>query len=360
MGMLDPLGVGLAAERLYVNLVEEGAASPAELARRCDLLPTQVHDLVDSLLDLGLVRSQPPDRTAGPEGGTLIALPAATVLERDADQHARAARQAADLARELSSWWSRHHSGVGYADFLRSGDACRAAESSLLSSARTELLSLTNAPRREPEPGVVEPGPVEPAVSPAADDLDKVPADELTSAYEESRRRGVESRAVYEQELLRSDAVRHAIVDRARLGEQARVVSRLPVSLTVADREIAVVGYPATRRDEFHSLLVRPSGLLDLLLQTFEIFWGLGVALPDTAPGADEVAASGRHAAMALEREDHDLLRHLVLGVTDQAIAREMGISTRTVTRRVSRLQERLGVSTRFQLGVRAVERGLL
>lgn len=211
------------------------------------------------------------------------------------------------------------------------------------------------------EPGAPEAGALEPQVSAAADDLDKVPAEELTSAYEESRRRGVESRAVYEQGLLRSDAVRHAIVDRARLGEQARVVSRLPVSLTVADREIAVVGYPATRRDEFHSLLVRPSGLLDLLLQTFDIFWGLGVALPDTAPGADEVVAGGRAGtAMTLEREDHALLRHLVLGVTDQAIAREMGISTRTVTRRVSRLQERLGVSTRFQLGVRAVERGLL
>ncbi|NUT90617.1 MAG: HTH domain-containing protein [Saccharothrix sp.] len=42
----------------------------------------------------------------------------------------------------------------------------------------------------------------------------------------------------------------------------------------------------------------------------------------------------------------------LATGATDRAIARELGVSTRTVHRKIARLQSLLGVRSRFQLGV--------
>jgi DNA-binding NarL/FixJ family response regulator len=54
------------------------------------------------------------------------------------------------------------------------------------------------------------------------------------------------------------------------------------------------------------------------------------------------------------------LLRMLADGLSDQAIARRCGISTRTVGRRLSRLQAKLGSRSRFALGVEAARRGLL
>ena len=57
------------------------------------------------------------------------------------------------------------------------------------------------------------------------------------------------------------------------------------------------------------------------------------------------------------EEIDRDLLRLLLLGVTDAAAATQLGISLRTVQRRVADLMEIAGVTTRMQLGAEAVRR---
>ncbi|MFE7357241.1 response regulator transcription factor [Streptomyces sp. NPDC057543] len=54
------------------------------------------------------------------------------------------------------------------------------------------------------------------------------------------------------------------------------------------------------------------------------------------------------------------LLTYLSGGLTDESIARELGVSERTVARRITRLQQMLGARTRFQLGVQASRRGWL
>jgi DNA-binding NarL/FixJ family response regulator len=46
--------------------------------------------------------------------------------------------------------------------------------------------------------------------------------------------------------------------------------------------------------------------------------------------------------------------------MTDEAIARELGISVRTLGRRTSRLLGGLGARTRFQAGMQAGHRGLV
>lgn len=52
------------------------------------------------------------------------------------------------------------------------------------------------------------------------------------------------------------------------------------------------------------------------------------------------------------------LLRLMRTGAIDETVARELGVSLRTVHRRITRLQNMLGARSRFQLGVIACERG--
>jgi AraC-like DNA-binding protein len=63
---------------------------------------------------------------------------------------------------------------------------------------------------------------------------------------------------------------------------------------------------------------------------------------------------SGTETSGARALETKRLLTYLSAGLTDESIAREFGVSERTIARRISRLQETLGAQTRFQLGVQA------
>lgn len=52
--------------------------------------------------------------------------------------------------------------------------------------------------------------------------------------------------------------------------------------------------------------------------------------------------------------DQHELLQLLANGLSDQAIGRRLGLSRRTVQRRVRSLMDHYAVQTRFQLGMRA------
>ncbi|MFE2813801.1 LuxR C-terminal-related transcriptional regulator [Streptomyces nigra] len=56
--------------------------------------------------------------------------------------------------------------------------------------------------------------------------------------------------------------------------------------------------------------------------------------------------------------EEIALLTMLRAGLEDQSIARQLGLSTRTATRRTAALMTRLNATTRFQAGVEASARG--
>ena len=52
------------------------------------------------------------------------------------------------------------------------------------------------------------------------------------------------------------------------------------------------------------------------------------------------------------------LLQQLAAGAQDEQIARRLGVSLRTVRRRVADLMSELGAESRFQAGVEASKRG--
>jgi len=162
-------------------------------------------------------------------------------------------------------------------------------------------------------------------------------------------RRGVVVRAIYERAALTG---RLALIGRlVAAGEQVRIVASVPFKLLVVDRRWALV--PVQRGDETHrAVLVRGSPILDALQTTFEGYWRRASTLDDDESAPPCAAASGEI--------DHALLTLLAAGVTDQAIARQLGLGLRTVQRRVSTLLRQLGAQTRFQAGLNAARRGLL
>jgi len=75
----------------------------------------------------------------------------------------------------------------------------------------------------------------------------------------------------------------------------------------------------------------------------------------DTTESAREISS---RRAKQLDLRDARILSLLSDGRSDSTIARESGISLRTVERRVRSLMDRLGAKTRFQAGVQAARRG--
>ncbi|WP_045746577.1 helix-turn-helix domain-containing protein [Actinoplanes rectilineatus] len=159
--------------------------------------------------------------------------------------------------------------------------------------------------------------------------------------------RGVRYRAIYERELLDKPGELESILASVRAGEQARTLPALPVRLAVADRELAIcplVPDEARGLGEPTAALIRSSELLDALVALFESYWERATPL-----GADGPATV-----------DTLLLSLVVAGMPDKSIATHLGVSKRTVQRRIDRLMDQAGVDSRTGLSFQAARRGWL
>jgi DNA-binding NarL/FixJ family response regulator len=106
------------------------------------------------------------------------------------------------------------------------------------------------------------------------------------------------------------------------------------------------------------SLLFQGSRMLGLLGGLFETAWIQAAPLAEVSPQPGPAAVAG--AVASLTGQHQMIVRCLADGATDQAIARQLGITTRTVARRINEIYEALGVQSRFQAGAMARRRGLI
>lgn len=162
---------------------------------------------------------------------------------------------------------------------------------------------------------------------------------------------GVRYRCIYARQMLDDprllDVVRRDVI----AGEQARVVDRVPLKLGIVDRRIALV--PLLTGSAASSLLVHRCSLLDALIALFETMWLSALPLDGIVGAAPGDGVDG-----GLASEDSRLVTLLLAGNTDEAVARHLGMSKRTVVRRVRQLMDRAGVTSRMQLGWQASQLG--
>lgn len=216
--------------------------------------------------------------------------------------------------------------------------------------------------------------------------------------------RGVHWRAIYTVASFTVDGSLQGVHRLGADGEEARVTHDLPVKLAIADRQVALVSVgpldDPTAAPE--ALLTESPALIAALCDLFESRWRTAVPVPALAEAAtaagegagtavDWSAVAARLAAAtqgsgsavpsdatagvgsrvsvdgppdaatglrAPTVDERDLLAFVAAGATDDVIARQLGISPRTLRRRLHDLFDELGASNRFHAGVEAARRG--
>ncbi|WP_330337140.1 helix-turn-helix domain-containing protein [Streptomyces sp. NBC_00557] len=170
-------------------------------------------------------------------------------------------------------------------------------------------------------------------------------------AEEQAAGRGVRYRVVVERAVLELPHGFTELSAALARDERVRVVDRVPAKLVIADRALAMV--PLTSRTgEPAALVVHASGLLELLAGLFESVWR--EALPLRLEASEVVEEEPDQP----DATDLEVLSLLLAGLTDASVAKQLDLGLRTVQRRVRRLMELAGVTTRLQLGWHAYERG--
>ena len=157
--------------------------------------------------------------------------------------------------------------------------------------------------------------------------------------------RGRSVRAIYPIRAL-SDAP--AIVEaRREIGEEIRLLPHVPTRLLVIGTSHAVLPDPLGSLEPTQRVVVRQRGIVEGFALYFEQLWTQASRIEEYERGAST-------------EERRQLLRQLAGGAQDEQIARRLGLSLRTVRRRVAELLDELGATSRIQAGVEAANRGWL
>ncbi|MBF8194306.1 helix-turn-helix transcriptional regulator [Nonomuraea sp. K274] len=165
---------------------------------------------------------------------------------------------------------------------------------------------------------------------------------------EELLRRGVAVRAIC-QSSIRGDRTTFGYAGWLnRAGGNVRMVSELPVHMVLIDREIAIL--PVDPGDaRAGAVQVNARGVLAGLLALFEHTWTVADPLK---PEDDD--------SEALSLQQRELLALLGQGLTDEAAAKRLGVSQRTVRRMMAGLMQEMGARSRFEAGLKVSGRGWL
>jgi DNA-binding CsgD family transcriptional regulator len=320
MDPLQVLGVSATAEHIYLDLVERGEMALSELAVARDAGPARLTSALAELERIGLVEV---------DGDRVAPRPPQLVLEALAQQRAREAMAARESASVLSRLWSTGIGQQSYLEPLPSNEAARAVLDHVQVDARERVRAMTIGNLSSPQHKIVD-------------------------GLFEALARGVAYQVIYGTQVLQDPPSLRKVRACVEAGEEARVFPQVPINLTLVDDRWALVAAraPIAGKHSVAAFVVHRSPFLTGLTGVFDAFWRMAVPITGQAEADDTLGAPSS--------ETKQLLTYLSAGLTDESIAREFGVSERTIARRISRLQEILGAQTRFQLGVQASRQGWL
>lgn len=157
---------------------------------------------------------------------------------------------------------------------------------------------------------------------------------------------GVVLRNIYQHSALNDQATASYLRWLRECGAETRTVATLPMRMLVVDREVALIPLDA-ERPRAGALVVRSPGMLTALLALFESVWASARPAAERRPLAD----------IDLTDTEREILRLLAAGATDDGLARQLGVSARTVRRLTSVLMTRFAARSRFELGLKLGQR---
>ncbi|MFJ3635577.1 LuxR family transcriptional regulator [Streptomyces sp. NPDC090112] len=281
------------------------------------------------LLDLGLVRRLPD--------GTLAAIPPRVAAGARIDRLERAIaarRDALDAVRtSVSRAQEVYLDSSGRKDTLtvrtlRGSGTITATVAAAVRSCQTELLTA--------QPGGARPQEV----------LDAALVNDLAALH-----RGVRQRTVY-QHTVRSHPPTLGYVEQiTRAGGEVRTLDEVFDRMIVCDRRIAFVPDPAAERSEI-ALVIEHPGVVRYLVGFFDHAWQRASPLRDVSGGRLPVALT--------DDIRRTILRHMVNGHTDEAIAARLGMSRRSVANHMRWAADLFGSRSRAQLAYLIARSGFL
>jgi DNA-binding CsgD family transcriptional regulator/predicted transcriptional regulator len=159
--------------------------------------------------------------------------------------------------------------------------------------------------------------------------------------------RGVEHRYLYTEAHVRTrNGIRFArwLHDR---GAKVRCIPSVPMRMVIFDGKS--VAMPLDPDDELAGAVVHHSvQVVHLAKNYYEFCWR----------HAEDLFIGSHSSDAEITAQEAELLNLLVEGATDEQAGRKLGVSLRTVRRMAAKLSEQVGASGRFELGVRAAQRG--
>lgn len=323
--MLEALGFTPVEEHVYELLVTRGRLSLADVIAQGDTKPEVQKEALDTLVSKGLVR-----RLAGPDHEFVVAPPEHAIEALIAEQmnSLQAVRaRSADLAERVRRV-TQEVDPTQLIEIVSGEGSVRQLFLQVIKSAREEI-AVFDCP-------------------PYAVDVSEA----MGGQTERLSSGGVRFRTVFDRSLLEDPVHVRRILQGVAEGEEARV-ARVPLKLAIIDREWAMLPLlHAAGQTPEATVIVRRSVLLDSMLALFESVWQQGM---EVKPVGGELLLAG-----TAEDDLRQIARLLATGMTDIAIGHHLGISQRTVRRRIKDLMDELRVDSRFAAGVRAAERGWL
>jgi len=319
--LLDPVGLGRTESALYLRLLAAPRSTAEDLAAELDLPAARLHRPLAVLTEHGLVT-----RLAGVPARYVpaqpdLAIDALALRRQEALERLRA--HARDLTRQLAE--APRGSAGDLVELVEGDQAVLHQLARIQSSAEREVWIIDCPPYLLGHPTGNE-------------------------EQEQAMRRGVRYRSIYHAPVLADPEKLQNALHLVAEGEQARVLPEIHLKMIVVDQRVGMIPLSFAETETGVRILVHQSPLLRLLVTCFELLWDkatpLGVA---QAPGPE-----------APDRRDRELLAMLSAGMKDRAMARALGVTERTVTRRITQLMTRLGARTRFQAALQAARRGWL
>ena len=322
--MLEALGMEPDVELVYRALLSRPAATAEEIATGVDRPDDVVEEALAVLVESGLAhRTDSGEHVAAPPA---VALGALITERRDG---LRLAEQAmAGLAEEHRAALAGRDIGQ-LVEVVTGSESVRHRFQQVQQAATRELRMFTTAP------------------------FVVVPMGENT-AETAATDRGVTVRVLLERAVLEEPSATEEVVDSLRSGVQIRVVETLPVKLVLADTDLALVSLVVGSGGDPGAVLLHRSGLVDVLDALFETVWSRAYALTPTNVGA----TIGDGAVAGPTAQERQVLGLMLAGLSDQAVATQLGLSLRTVQRVLRRLEDLAEVDSRLQLGWHAAHHG--
>ncbi|MFE9043436.1 LuxR family transcriptional regulator [Streptomyces sp. NPDC007818] len=320
---LRGLGIGAGAVRVYLVLLETAPAPLAEVGEAAGLKGERLSAAYGELVDVGLARGAVGDGELAAPLPPGVALKALT-SRRAAEAHESGITVAGAFEAFRRLRLATHHDDL--VEVVTGEDVGRRARQAW-AGARTEIRQLDTPPYDSVGSG--------------------------TGLALETLARGITQRVVYSRAALEQPGNLAANIEPCiAAGDDARVLPSLPVKLIIIDDAYALVSLSIAEVDVHNTMLiVQPCGLFSALVALFEQTWQQALPFFPGAPGP---------LPPRLPPAERRLLALLAAGVSDDDIALELGISRRTLSRRVEVLMARTGASTRFQMALQVQRRGWL